>query len=177
MRDIFSITINKKQSEFIELIYYDGSKLQIDLENNRMLVWYDYRKEYEEWFLIDLTKELLNYYLSNKSSLLKMIEEGIVYSVKRYYKKYDDIEQKNKLSSFEKYELPDSDACLGFDFTVEEEYLSHLTKDYIINNIYNFNNEIISLNSSDNESKISYTQQASSYTIEISNWGNVNEAA
>ena len=37
MRDTETININGKESDFIEVIYYDGTKLQIDLENNQIM--------------------------------------------------------------------------------------------------------------------------------------------
>lgn len=136
MRQKDLITISGKEKDFIELIHYDGSKLQVDLDDNHILAWYDYENNHEEWFLIDLKKELLIQYLSNKISLFDILHAGIVHSVQREYNDYNSLKRMRQLVSFNNYELPDKDALLGFDFTKEREYLNYVMKDYSKQNIY-----------------------------------------
>jgi len=129
---------NGKKLELIELIYYDGVKLQVDLDNNIVLAWYDEKASCEEWFCIRLQKDMLVKYLSNKLSLLDIILEGKVDLVYRDYDNYNlltfskNIMASNRLD----YELPDSDSFLGFDFTKESIYLQNMFKLYFKKNIY-----------------------------------------
>lgn len=177
MREKQIITMNGKPSEFIELIYYDGSKLQIDLNNNRILAWYDYFNDYEEWFLINLEKDLFLNYLSNEISLFDIMQKGKVNSVKRYYSEYNTLNDMRHIELFDRYELPDNDALLGFDFTREKDYLSHLVKNH---NTYNksyvrYEKKVTHYT---HVNKISYSKQTySTYDVNTSNWESNNAVA
>lgn len=130
MRNKSIAKYDDKTLELIELIYYDGVKLQVDLDNNIVLAWYDEKASYEEWFYIHLKKNILVKYLSNKLSLLDIMQEGSVDLVYRDYNNYNlltfakNITASNRLD----YELPDSDSFLGFDFTKDELYLQIMFK-------------------------------------------------
>lgn len=175
MRKKQLINIQSNVSEFVELIYYDGSKLQVDLKNNRVLAWYDYENNYEEWFLINIKKDLLIKYLSNELSLLDILYKGLVYSCKRYYDKYNQITKIKQLTSFDAYEMPDNDAFLGFDFTREKEYLHFVIRDYNLTKKFTHKdkNKAKVLK---HKTNINYTTVKSVYTVNT-NWSKGHHAA
>lgn len=112
-----NLEINNEKKEFYILCYYEGIKEEVNLDQNYLLVWYDYKKNGEFWFLIKANQEQLNNYLSNKLPLLNLIESSKVYLYERNYANYDKLVNGSDITlSLDEYNLPDSDAYLGRNF-------------------------------------------------------------
>ena len=103
---------------FIELYYYDGSKLEVDVENKKLLLWYDETDDYELWYYIESEEELMIEYLSNKVTILDVIQKSKVKLGKRYFEDYYDLVEVKALNnnSLKSYELPTNESYLGFNF-------------------------------------------------------------
>jgi hypothetical protein len=179
MRDEETITINNKTSKFIELIYYDGVKLQVDLRNNLILVWHNYMDEHEEWFLVKTDRVSLNGYLSCEISLLDVFNTSEVYASKRTYENYDEVFDIEKITQSDRYEFPSREAYLSFDFTLEKQYFDFIIDDYILPSPnYSYNVSKSSYVISDREVTLNYATKASSYiSVNMSTWGDKNNAA
>lgn len=180
MRTKHSINIMDKLEKFYDLIYYDGPKLQVNIENNQILAWYDYKSDHEEWFLIYLEESSFIQYISNKFSLLNALEEGTVYSVKREYSDYDSIKSIEKITSLDGYELPDKDSYLGFDFADEIPYFGFSIKEYLASSKkYEYFEQSFSTEPANSSStKLRYSKIHNKYSqIEISRWGGNNHEA
>jgi len=119
MREIEIVNLNGNSINFMELIYYDGSKLQVSIEDNSILAWHDCKGTYEEWFLIKVDKILFDKYISNKSSLLETLKNGTVQLVKREFDNYNDLVVILESLNLEEFECPDKDSYLGFNFHEE----------------------------------------------------------
>ena len=112
--------LNKKC--FKEVIYYDGSKLEIDLKNNQLVSWYDAHDEYEEWFYVNVEEKLLISYLSNESTLKDVLINSNTFSCNRYYDDYSLMKDLTKIDCFDKFLMPTNDSFLGFNYmtTIEK---------------------------------------------------------
>lgn len=114
-----NLKINNEERDFYILCYYEGIKEEVNLEQNYLLVWYDYKKNGELWFLIKTNQNLLNNYLSNKLPLLDLIKSksSKIYLYERNYANYDKLGNGLDITLYlDKYNLPDSDAYLGRNF-------------------------------------------------------------
>lgn len=114
-----NLKINNEEREFYILCYYEGIKEEVNLEQNYLLVWYDYKKNGELWFLIKTNQNLLDNYLSNKLPLLNLIksESSKIYLYERNYASYDKLGKGSDITLYlDKHNLPDSDAYLGRNF-------------------------------------------------------------
>ena len=112
-----NLKINNEEREFYILCYYEGIKEEVNLEQNYLLVWYDYKKNGELWFLIKTNQNLLDNYLSNKLPLLNLIKSSKIYLYERNYANYDKLGNGSDITLYlDKYNLPDSDAYLGRNF-------------------------------------------------------------
>ena len=52
MRNKTIIKLKDENKEAVELIYYDGVKLEAVMQDNTILAWYDYANDHEKWFII-----------------------------------------------------------------------------------------------------------------------------
>ncbi len=129
------MALNNNEESFLDVIYYDGVKLQVNLNNNTVLAWYDSNVNDEEWFYIKANKNLFEQYLSNKTTLLDIVKNSDVSLVNRKYENYNTLDTFKKINDLNQYELPDDDSYLGFDFTRERGYLGHLMKGYKHNDV------------------------------------------
>jgi hypothetical protein len=78
--------INKGESGYYYRIIRNKTlKEEINLEQTNLLVWYDYEKNNELWFLIKANKKMLKKYLSNNLSLLDLMRYSKVFLYKRNY--------------------------------------------------------------------------------------------
>jgi len=130
MKTETSIKILENINTFIDVLYYDGIKLQVDIENYNLLVWYDYEETFEKWFYIKSNEKRFKLYISNKITLLELFEKSEVSFVTRDYENYDIIENVTVINDLNEYKLPSEKSFLGFDFTAEKEYRSHLFKGF-----------------------------------------------
>ena len=167
-REKYIINIDTNKQEFIELIYYDGSKLQINLENKSILAWYNYNNDYEEWYYIKLKQKSFISYISNKMSLFDILNREQVYSVKRYYNNYNKLEELVELNSstLSQYILPTIDSFLDFNFRKESEYLNYMFKDYMLKDIYSSQDNKVEHTTQNNElDYINYKKSGNNYEV------------
>lgn len=113
--------------EFIELYYFNGPKLSINLQQQYILVWNNEFDNYENWFMIKCSQDLFEKYLTKQVSLLDVIENCIkIDLIERNYENYDVLKIKatnidNIQCSDEKYKiknfiLPTKNSFLMIDF-------------------------------------------------------------
>ncbi len=167
-REKYIINIDSNKQEFIELIYYDGSKLQINLEDKSILAWYNYNNDYEEWYYIKLKQKSFISYISNKISLFDILNREQAYSVKRYYNNYNKLQELVELNSstLSQYTLPTIDSLLGFNFTQESEYINYMFKDYISKNRYiTKNNKLNNITKNNELDYINYKKSGNNYEV------------
>lgn len=101
--------------EFIELFYYDGMKLGVNIEKKFILIWNDEFDDYETWFLIKTDILNLNKYLKNEISLYEVINNSKVELIHRIYKTYDYLTVIDRIYQIDEDNIPTKDSFLGFD--------------------------------------------------------------
>lgn len=166
MRNKNIVKYKTEKLELIELIYYDGVKLQVDLTNNIVLAWYDELKDNEEWFHIDLKKDIFIDYISNKLSLFDIIKIGKVELIERKYDDYNHlilIDSEVEINA--RYEFPDKDSFLGFDITKEQVYIEHLFKSYVREIKISVQNRKVSYCSKQKQKNYEYKQKEEIYEV------------
>jgi len=142
-REIDKLTYKENDISFIELVYYNGSKLSVNIEKQYILAWNKEFEEYETWFLIKPPVSYFNSYISGDITLLETIQNSKVELIYRYYDDYETlsiIEEKPDLST---YNLPGKVSYLGFDFKSEYNYISQINKQ--VKN-YNVSEKVLSSN-------------------------------
>ncbi len=130
MKTETSIKILENIDTFIDVLYYDGIKLQVDIENYNLLVWYDYEETFEKWFYLKSNEKKFKLYISNKITLLELFKNSEVFFVIRDYENYDILEDVTLINDLNEYKLPSEKSFLGFNFTAEKEYRSYLFKGF-----------------------------------------------
>jgi len=122
------VNFNNKKTDFFIIDEYDGIKESFNLEENLLLYWYDYKEEFEEWFIVKPKKvSFLKEYLSNEIGILTLMNNSNIILGKRYYDDYETIKKTNIMVNKKDFKYPLQDIKIG----------SNILEDYI-NNI-NFN--------------------------------------
>ena len=152
------------EMDAIILDEYDGVKEEVSLQNNLLFLWHNYKKNYEEWFVIRPKKqEILISYLSNKIGILTLMENSEIFLAKRYYDQYNhfEITEEIDINNTDK-QLPLEDVKIGKDLyksivnnlSIDREY--QLSLQYKITSDYTSLLSSTQISSSDNtiESKL-----------------------
>ena len=72
-RIIKNIKIDDDYLKVAVLFYYDGLKELVSLQDEKLLVFYEYGEDYDLWFLIEPRYDSFEQFLSNKLTLLKLM--------------------------------------------------------------------------------------------------------
>ncbi len=115
------LNVDNKKLDTNILVYFDGNKEEVILEDNRVLIWCQEEDSYEKWLSLDVMNSmLLKKYLSNELTLLNLIENSNLSLYKRYYEKYDELVLDSKINLDDAIKmnliLPNDKAVLGYDF-------------------------------------------------------------
>ncbi len=115
------LNVDNKKLDTNILVYFDGNKEEVILEDNRVLIWCQEEDSYEKWLSLDVMDSmLLKKYLSNELTLLNLIENLNLSLYKRYYEKYDELVLDSKINLDVAIKmnliLPNDKAVLGYDF-------------------------------------------------------------
>ena len=115
------LNVDNKKLDTNILVYFDGNKEEVILEDNRVLIWCQEEDSYEKWLSLDVMDSmLLKKYLSNELTLLNLIENSNLSLYKRYYEKYDELVLDSKINLDDAIKmnliLPNDKAVLGYDF-------------------------------------------------------------
>ena len=132
-REIDTLTYEDRDYNFIELLYYNGSKLCVNMEQRYILAWNKEFDNHERWFLIKASNSFFNGYISGNMTLLEVMKNSAVETIKRTYDNYDNLVIIDVAPNLNDYKLPGDVSYLGFDFFSEHNYskiLATYTKSY-----------------------------------------------
>ena len=115
------LNVDNKKLDTNILVYFDGNKEEVILEDNRVLIWCQEEDSYEKWLSLDVMDSmLLKKYLSNELTLLNLIKNSNLSLYKRYYEKYNELVLDSKINLDDAIKmnliLPNDKAVLGYDF-------------------------------------------------------------
>ena len=85
------VIIADKEKEFYLLCYYDGKKEEVNIDDGELLLFYEYKNDYELWYYISSSQEILKEYLEGKIGILTLMNKSKVYLVRRPYYNFDVI--------------------------------------------------------------------------------------
>ena len=128
-REIDKLTYNTKTLDFIELLYYNGPKLCVNMDKKYILAWNKEFEEHERWFLIKSSSVLFDEYISGKTTLLEVMNNSEIEIIKRAYDDYYTLSTITKEQNLDDYNLPGEKSYLGFDFLSEYNYSKFVEKD------------------------------------------------
>lgn len=131
MRTVDELIINGEKNKFIEIIYYDGPKLLIDIFNHSIFLWYKGYSTYESWLKVDTSTNDFKKYIANEVSLLQLMQnpENSIFKINRMFDSYDVLVSERITK--EDIRLPKENSFLGFDFRPEIEHYTHLNEQVI----------------------------------------------
>lgn len=114
------IYIDNQTKETLTLIFYEGTKEELIIDEQNLLLWVNEFNDFEYWIKINVVnKELLKRYLSNDFYLLDLMKDNNLSLYKRYYNEYEtfifETNEVNKIITKDVY-LPKEKAVLGYDF-------------------------------------------------------------
>jgi len=115
------LEVDGEKLVFFILDEYDGVKQEVNLDKNILLLWYDYKDSYEEWFFIEAKRNILEKYLSNEIGILTLMKKSRIKIVHRYYENYNSI-----VTTSEVLDLNKTDKELPDDVKIGENLLIHL---------------------------------------------------
>jgi hypothetical protein len=100
------IKIEDKEIDVIELIYFDGPKMYLSLNEKLLLVWNNEKNIKETWFVIKYETDKLELYAERKITLLELIKQSKLKVCERLFKEYDKLKIIEKEPNLTNYILP-----------------------------------------------------------------------
>lgn len=153
-REIDTLLYDNKKFDFIELLYYNGSKLCVNMEQQYILAWNKEFSSYERWFLIKVSETSFNGYISGDLTLLDVMKSSQVEIIQRQYDNYENLAIVDSNPNLEEYKLPGNISYLGFDFLSEYNYSTVLTNYHRSYSIQIVSKESMIVNSKSNNENI-----------------------
>ena len=118
-RIIKNIKIDDDYLKVAVLFYYDGLKELVSLQDEKLLVFYEYGEDYDLWFLIEPRYDSFEQFLSNKLTLLKLMlnENSKISLIKNSFDNINNFYDKRQICKIDlkSYCLPAENSLLGFD--------------------------------------------------------------
>ena len=114
------LNVDNKKLDTSILVYFDGNKEEVSVENRTIFLYLDEKEDCEYWIKIsNINKDLFKNYLKNQEKILELIKNSKISLYKRKYSTYLDMEfvKKLDLANLDKdIVLPNQEAVLGYDF-------------------------------------------------------------
>lgn len=131
-RIIKNIKIDDDYLKVAVLFYYDGLKELVSLQDEKLLVFYEYGEDYDLWFLIEPRYDSFEQFLSNKLTLLKLMlnENSKISLIKNSFDNINNFYDKRQICKIDlkNYYLPAENSLLCFDCLEEISLLKILIR-------------------------------------------------
>lgn len=87
------LNVDNKKLDTSILVYFDGNKEEVSVENRTIFLYLDEKEDCEYWIKIsNINKDLFKNYLKNQEKILELIKNSKISLYKRKYSTYLDME-------------------------------------------------------------------------------------